>query len=252
MIGFCEDFHFKPMQFGLEPFLFTVSRRSKPVPNHLYIRMAAGVATDRARDCFRRTILGFDPTIEPERIEPRFIDEELESNYQQERKLSTLVLLFSMLSILIAMMGVFGLVLFETQCRRREIGIRRVNGATVGGDPCPFQPPIPPHRPSLRRRDDPCRVCDPRPLALAIRLPHADRLVDLRRGLRCCHRHHGRHGDGPQLACGERKPVARDEGQQLTGAGRATVPVKNGVRPLAGRTPHFFVCEPYTKVGPQS
>ncbi len=132
MIGFCEDFHFKPMQFGLEPFLFTVSRRSKPVPNHLYIRMAAGVATDRARDCIRRTILGFDPSIEPERIEPRFIDEELESNYQQERKLSTLVLLFSMLSILIAMMGVFGLVLFETQCRRREIGIRRVNGATVG------------------------------------------------------------------------------------------------------------------------
>ena len=131
MIGFCEDFHFKPMQFGFEPFLFTVSRRSKPVPNHLYIRMAAGVATDRARDCFRRTILGFDPTIEPERIEPRFIDEELESNYQQERKLSTLVLLFSMLSILIAMMGVFGLVLFETQCRRREIGIRRVNGDAV-------------------------------------------------------------------------------------------------------------------------
>ena len=47
--------------------------------------------------------------------------------------MSTLITVFSSLSILISMMGVFGLVLFETQYRRKEIGIRRDNGATVGG-----------------------------------------------------------------------------------------------------------------------
>ena len=38
------------------------------------------------------------------------------------------------------MLGVFGLVLFETQYRRKEIGIRRVNGASVGSKPDPATP----------------------------------------------------------------------------------------------------------------
>ncbi|MBO5276184.1 MAG: FtsX-like permease family protein, partial [Alistipes sp.] len=40
---------------------------------------------------------------------------------------------FSLLSIVISIIGVFGLVLFETQYRRREIGIRRVHGASIRG-----------------------------------------------------------------------------------------------------------------------
>jgi putative ABC transport system permease protein len=62
----------------------------------------------------------------------KFFDDELEFVYQREDKLSTLITLFSFLSIVISIIGVFGLVLFETQYRRREIGIRRVHGASVG------------------------------------------------------------------------------------------------------------------------
>ena len=40
--------------------------------------------------------------------------------------------MFSLISILIALMGVFGLVFFETQYRRREIAVRRVHGAKIG------------------------------------------------------------------------------------------------------------------------
>ncbi len=132
IVGICRDFHFKPMQYDLEPFAFTVSSAPKPVLNHLYIRMRAGVTGAAARSCIRKVVQRFDPAIELERIAPHFIDEELEENYRQEEQLSVLVLLFSLLAILIAVMGVFGLVLFETQYRRREIGIRRVNGATAG------------------------------------------------------------------------------------------------------------------------
>ncbi|MCR4848926.1 MAG: FtsX-like permease family protein, partial [Bacteroidales bacterium] len=42
-----------------------------------------------------------------------------------------LVTLFTVLAIVISLMGVFGLVMFETEHRRKEIGIRRVHGATV-------------------------------------------------------------------------------------------------------------------------
>ena len=73
------------------------------------------------------------PDSDPEKIKIKFFDEELEFVYQREDKLSVLIALFSLLSIVISIIGVFGLVLFETQYSRREIGIRRVYGASVGG-----------------------------------------------------------------------------------------------------------------------
>lgn len=60
------------------------------------------------------------------------MDEEIGNQYYKEQKLSNLLTLFSLLSILISIVGVFGLVLFETQYRRKEIGIRKIHGATVG------------------------------------------------------------------------------------------------------------------------
>ncbi len=62
-----------------------------------------------------------------------FIDEAVAIQYYAEKKLSTLVTIFTLLSILISIIGVFGLVLFETQYKRREIGIRRIHGASAMG-----------------------------------------------------------------------------------------------------------------------
>jgi len=78
------------------------------------------------------TLMEIAPNADPEKIKIQFFEQELELLYQVEDKLSTLVTLFSFLSIVISIIGVFGLVLFETQYRRREIGIRRVHGASVG------------------------------------------------------------------------------------------------------------------------
>ena len=77
--------------------------------------------------------MDISPNSDPEKIKVQFFKNELELVYQREDKLSTLITLFSFLSIVISIIGVFGLVLFETQYRRREIGIRRVHGASVKG-----------------------------------------------------------------------------------------------------------------------
>lgn len=60
-----------------------------------------------------------------------FFDTRVAALYQKERDVATLITLFSLLAIVISLIGVFGLVLFETQYRRREIGLRKINGATV-------------------------------------------------------------------------------------------------------------------------
>ncbi|MDR1756030.1 MAG: ABC transporter permease [Culturomica sp.] len=61
-----------------------------------------------------------------------FHTEILDELYTKERNLGTLISLFSGLAVLISIIGVFGLVLFETQYRRKEIGLRKVHGATIG------------------------------------------------------------------------------------------------------------------------
>lgn len=61
-----------------------------------------------------------------------FLDSDLEAQYRKESDLGLLITLFSVLAIVISLVGVFGLVVFETQYRRKEIGLRRINGATIG------------------------------------------------------------------------------------------------------------------------
>ncbi len=134
VVGICEDFNFQPAQFKINPYAFLVfGKHSWDIPRHAYVRTIAGADIAAVREYIRNSIIGISPDSDPEKIGIQFFDDELEFVYQREDKLSVLVTLFSLLSIVISVIGVFGLVLFETQYSRREIGIRRVYGASVGG-----------------------------------------------------------------------------------------------------------------------
>ena len=133
VVGICEDFDFQSAQNAIKPYVFIVfGQYGWDLPRRAYIRTVAGADITKAREYIHQTIVDFAPDVVPENINVRFFDDEIEFIYQKEDKLSTLVTLFSFLSIIISIIGVFGLVLFETQYRRREIGIRRVHGASVG------------------------------------------------------------------------------------------------------------------------
>ena len=133
IVGFCKDFNFKPANQNIEPFAFIVhGHYGWSMPRHTYIRTVAGADIAEVRKFVFDTLMEIAPNADPEKIKIQFFEQELELLYQVEDKLSTLITLFSFLSIVISIIGVFGLVLFETQYRRREIGIRRVHGASVG------------------------------------------------------------------------------------------------------------------------
>ena len=132
LIGFCADFHFKPLQYQITPFAFCVSNSIQWAQlSHAYIRVAAGTNYREAMDYIHKTVHEFDPSLNEETIQVKMFDEELEVYYEAEERLAKLITIFTLLSVVISIMGVFGLVLFETQYRRKEIGIRRVNGASV-------------------------------------------------------------------------------------------------------------------------
>jgi putative ABC transport system permease protein len=67
--------------------------------------------------------------------EPIFarVEDQIADMYAETRKQTVLLSLFAFTSIIISLMGVFGIVIFETQYRRKEIAIRRVFGATTSG-----------------------------------------------------------------------------------------------------------------------
>ena len=62
----------------------------------------------------------------------RFMDEVIDQNYHQELRFTRQILLFSLIAIVLSMIGVFGLTLFESEYRRKEIGIRKIMGSSTG------------------------------------------------------------------------------------------------------------------------
>ena len=132
IVGFSEDYESSPLQYGKEPLCFMVNK-DETIINCVYIRISQGVSMKEARDYILDTFMNLDSTVGKNELDEQlhYVDHFLEYYYQSERKLSILITIFTCISILISLMGVFGLVLFETQYRRREIAIRRVNGATV-------------------------------------------------------------------------------------------------------------------------
>lgn len=102
---------------------------NKTLHSHFYIRLQAGADIE----AFAEYVRGLADELAPaaEKPELRFLDEWIEGLYSQTKKDMVLIGLFAVLAIVIALMGVFGIVLFETQHRRSEIAVRKVYGATT-------------------------------------------------------------------------------------------------------------------------
>ena len=129
VIGICPDIHYRPLQYPTEPFAF-VAGTYWPVPmSHFYVRLAAGADFEAVCNHIRRAAERFDPDCGA--FDIRFMNEEIEALYAGERRITTIVGLFTVLAVVIALMGVFGIVLFEAQHRRREVAVRKVMGATT-------------------------------------------------------------------------------------------------------------------------
>ena len=122
VLGVSKDFRFNSCRIASSPFVFALNN---DIPNPKlvsYIRFNSKTNLQEAVAHVRETLKEIDPTFP---FEISFL-------YQKEQTLGKLISLFGIMAILISIVGVFGLVLFETQYRRKEIGIRKINGATTG------------------------------------------------------------------------------------------------------------------------
>ncbi|GAB5526629.1 MAG: ABC transporter permease [Roseivirga sp.] len=124
VIGVVEDFHFADLKQTIRPFVITYS------PGW-YAYMAIRV---RPENIFAsvQAVEEVWNQFEPDRpFTPFFLDERLNNIYESERKISQMVGYFSIISIFLASLGLLGLTNYATLLRVKEIGVRKVLGASV-------------------------------------------------------------------------------------------------------------------------
>lgn len=130
LVGFTGDLKITSLRSGDSHVAFMVgnfnNRSYSPVS---YIRLRAGADPVAAVAHIRKVVAELDPTYP---CDVEFYDQVFDHLYHKEENLRSLVTLFSLLAIIISLAGLFGLVIFETQYRRKEIAIRKVLGASSG------------------------------------------------------------------------------------------------------------------------
>jgi putative ABC transport system permease protein len=128
--GFMPDIKFASFRTEVTPMAFYVwgTQNWGTQLNHAYIKVKAGSDMRAAMSHVRSTLAEFDAEYP---FDIRFFDAVMQRLYEKESSLSSLIALFSLVAIFISIVGVFGLVVFDSEYRRKEIGIRKILGSST-------------------------------------------------------------------------------------------------------------------------
>jgi ABC-type transport system, involved in lipoprotein release, permease component len=126
VIGVVSDFHIYSLQHKIEPLVLVLPSNKMEMDN-IYIRMKStnmSHTISYINNVYRKYVPDYP-------LEYTFLDKTYEHQYNSEVKQGQILLIFALLSIVIACLGLFGVITFSIQLRIKEIGIRKTLGATL-------------------------------------------------------------------------------------------------------------------------
>lgn len=130
IIGLMKDFHHNSLHVPIEPLILRLHLKAWGNPyGNVIVRTEPGKTTEAIASMeklFKKYNPGFP-------FKYYFADQEIARNYKAEHTISKLSKYFAFLAIFISCLGLFGLVTFTAEQRTKEIGIRKVLGASVPG-----------------------------------------------------------------------------------------------------------------------
>ncbi|MFO7671499.1 MAG: FtsX-like permease family protein [Bacteroidales bacterium] len=130
IVGVMKDHHFLTLKHEIGAQVVFLKRPEWNWSGYLTVRLAPGKENiDAGLDFMKKT---WEEFAGDEPFQYFFLDEELDKYYAEEKRTGAITMIFSILAIFIASLGLFGLTLYNSQKRIREIGIRKVMGATEG------------------------------------------------------------------------------------------------------------------------
>lgn len=125
VIGVMQDIHIQPLRTEVMPFMLQIRPPDWGWIPYLNIRLE----TQNYREILGGVEKVWDEFTGGQPFRYFFLDDDFEKNYQQEQRTRTIFLIFSVIAILVACLGLLGLTAFATGRRFREIGIRKALGA---------------------------------------------------------------------------------------------------------------------------
>ena len=130
IVGVVRDYHATPFQYEIEPAVFSSAKFPGglgTLSNYAFVKVQPGDAAE--------TMAALETAyaeINPERtFEAAFLDTDLDARYRAERQVGTLLAAFALFGVVIACLGLFGLAAYAAERRTKEIGVRKVLGASV-------------------------------------------------------------------------------------------------------------------------
>ena len=125
IVGVVKNFNFESLYNSIKPFGFTTSLSNK------YSYLIANVATKNYPNLLKDIKYSWSKINPDIPFSYSFLDTDFQKNYEKDQRISVIVSYFTFIAILIACLGLFGLSAFSAEQRTREIGIRKVLGASV-------------------------------------------------------------------------------------------------------------------------
>jgi putative ABC transport system permease protein len=125
VIGIVKDFHFRSLHERISPLVMVLAPDAGTLIVKLKTKDIAGLSAVLKK---RWTNYGAEDA-----LSYSFLDDRFNNTYEAEQKTGTILGIFAGLTILVACLGLFGLVTFTAEQRTKEIGVRKVLGATVTG-----------------------------------------------------------------------------------------------------------------------
>jgi putative ABC transport system permease protein len=126
LIGIVKDYHFESLHEAVKPSFINLGFGANP-----YFKIIVRIKPGNQKETIakvQKVYESFNPGFP---FAYSFLDEAYQKQYETETRVSVLANYFSALAIIISCLGLFGLVAFTAQKRRKEIGIRKVVGASV-------------------------------------------------------------------------------------------------------------------------
>ncbi|KAA0227551.1 ABC transporter permease [candidate division KSB1 bacterium] len=123
IVGVIQDYHFESLHHEIKPLVLTYAGW----PDYYAVKIGPGNFAERLA-----TLESTWKTFSPDwPLEYSFLDRKLEQLYGGEQKLSQVINYFTIIAVILACLGLFGLSSFAAERRTKEIGIRKVLGATI-------------------------------------------------------------------------------------------------------------------------
>jgi putative ABC transport system permease protein len=127
IVGVVKDYHHVSLHREIMPHVFNINPRSYRALKYLFVKLN-NTDLQASLTGIRETVNRFAPG-EPFAFE--FLDQDLENLYRTDVRLGEIIGVFALLAVFISCLGIFGLAAFTAEQRTKEIGIRKVCGASL-------------------------------------------------------------------------------------------------------------------------